>query len=240
VLHCDAVILRPYVSAYDANGVLIDANTTPWVTPYGGYAPNGAGEYGFGTTVSSMVINVTNPNVKFLRFTVMTSLTTNPLFSHITLTAYAQSDKQPSVIESMRNRIIKPLFSAAQPSRGLAPVGTVVQGPGESWKSVARVETTLSAAAAVGTAITVTSATGIAVGDVIGVLMSDGRTHWTTVAALAGTSLTLAAALTATASAGGAVGTTRWAPQLPIITAANGTRWRITVGDDGALTTNPA
>lgn len=210
VFHSDAVILRPYVAAYDINGVMIDANLTPWAAPYGGLTAQASGEYGFGTSVSAMVLNVTSMAVKYLSFSALTSLATNPLFSHITLTAYVPSDKQPGVIESMRNVVNRPLFGTAKPAQGLAWPGTVVQGPTTAWKATARAETTLSAQAMAGIAISVASATGMAVGDVVGVLQTDGRTHWTRIVAIAGTTITLAAATTATAAAGAAVGTTRW------------------------------
>lgn len=210
VLHCDALVMRPYVAAYDANGTLIDANVTPWAALYASLAPNAAGELGYSTPVSSMQLYVTNPAVKYLRFYVMTSLTTNPLFTHITLTAYAQSSKQPGVIESMRNAIHKPLFGATKPTKGVGRPGTVVHGPTASWKVTARADTTLTAGSDT-TTQTVTSGTGIAAGDVIGILLPTGYTHWTTVAAITGTAVTLTTAPPVATAAGAAVSTTRWA-----------------------------
>ena len=67
-------------------------------------------------------------------------------------------------------------------------------------------ETTLSAAAAsAATLLTVTSNTGVTVGDYIGVKVDDGSIHWTTVASLGTLTITLTTALDAAAASGNKV-----------------------------------
>ncbi len=72
------------------------------------------------------------------------------------------------------------------------------------------VETTLSAAASSGaTSITVTTATGMAISDNIGIVINSTTTsmQWTTITNISGTTITLNAALTAAASSGAFVAT---------------------------------
>jgi hypothetical protein len=75
-----------------------------------------------------------------------------------------------------------------------------------------RVDTTLSVAAvATDTTITVASATGIASGDTIAILLDDETTHFTTVnGAPAGNVVTLTVAMPGAAAIGRDVATQRW------------------------------
>ncbi len=80
------------------------------------------------------------------------------------------------------------------------------------------VETDLTAALADNaTTASVTSTTGMTVGDKIGIVMSDNGVHWTTIATIPGaTSLTLTAGVTETCASGAYVYTYTTRPQRPL------------------------
>jgi hypothetical protein len=72
--------------------------------------------------------------------------------------------------------------------------------------------TTLGGAeAAAQTDLTVAAITGVASGDIIGILLDDGTTHWTTVnGAPSGSTITITAALPSDAASGNRVVVNRW------------------------------
>lgn len=63
------------------------------------------------------------------------------------------------------------------------------------------VETTVATTVSSGTSLVVTSSTGMAVSDYIGIELDDGTREWTTITGIAGTTLTINDAITSTATA---------------------------------------
>ena len=109
----------------------------------------------------------------------------------------------------MQELVKRPLFSATAPTQGAVAPGTVIQGAGGMWRAVSRVDTTVANAVS-STEYTLASAGGISAGDIIGVLASDGGTHWSVVDSVTDSSVVIRDAPTADVVSGAAVGTTRW------------------------------
>lgn len=103
---------------------------------------------------------------------------------------------------------------SAIPTQGFAPIGyTAVDTDGLSlYINTFALNTSLSSAAAsAATVIAVTSGTGTVNGDVVGINLDNGDTHWTTIASGGGTtSLTLTTGLAAAAAIGSRVVFNRW------------------------------
>ena len=84
----------------------------------------------------------------------------------------------------------------ATPTRGYLPLDFMIyETTGGTWKRVtfqyeSRVSGALSAGA---TSVTVTAISTVADGDVCGILLDNGQTHWTTVSGLSGATFTIAA-----------------------------------------------
>lgn len=208
----DVTLWRPQVFGYTAAGVQIDPTVTPWMSTTGGWTAVSAG-YQFGANVQYAQITITDPSVAFLRVTVASASTAGTAFGYIRLSGYVPAPQPDTGVELVRRALRRPLYQAAAPTQGAGKLGQLVAGPSGIFRVTARVDTTLSAGAASSAgSVTVTSATGIASGDVIGVLLDTGLTHWTTVnGAPAGNVVTLTAVLPGAAASGRAVVTNRWA-----------------------------
>jgi polygalacturonase len=208
----DTTLWRPAVQGYDANGVLIDPTSNPFMYLTGGWTASATG-YSFGANVQSARIFIYNSAVKYVRFTVTSSSTAGTAFGWIRLLAWVGRPEATTGVEMARRVIRRPLSQNAIPTQGVCRVGTRIVGSTSAFECVGRVDTTVNSAASSGaTTVTVASATGIGSGDLIGVLMDTGQTHWTTVSgAPAGNVVTLAVALTAAAAVGQTVATNRWA-----------------------------
>lgn len=207
----DATLWRPLVFAYTAAGVLIDPTVTPWMLTTGGWSTTST-RYQFGSNIQQAQITIIEPTVAFIRITIASSSTAGTAFGYVRLSGYVPSPQPDTGIEQIRRALRRPLYQAAAPTQGAAKIGQLVSGPSGIFRATARVDTTLSsgAASSAGT-VTVTSATGIASGDVIGVLLDSGLTHWTVVnGAPAGNVVTLTVALPGAAASGRAVVTNRW------------------------------
>lgn len=99
------------------------------------------------------------------------------------------------------------------PTKGFAPLGYMLFDPtGPTTRRVVFALSTSSPAALASgaTSVTVASAAGVANGDIVGILLTDGTTHWATVSALSGATFTVPA-LPSAASVGARVVFNRWA-----------------------------
>lgn len=103
---------------------------------------------------------------------------------------------------------------AGVPTQGYVPQGTIIENTGGTTKYVCayQYESLTTAALAAGdTSVTAVSAAGVANGDVVGILLDDGTTHWTTVSALSGATFTVAALPAGKSAGSGArVAWNRW------------------------------
>lgn len=207
----DQEALRPEVYLYDANGQPM-SNDTESMLLYAGWEKSSDGvKYDTAAFIAGLPILITNPDARYIRIVVRSGPLPDEkrLVSHVTLTAYVPEGNVPGVVDRMKQAIHRPPFATSRPTKGLAWPGTVVQGPDGAWRSVARVDTAVESSGGP-TDITLKDATGMAVGDVIGVLQTDGTTHWTSIKELDGQRISLAEELPAGTRADAPVGTTRW------------------------------
>lgn len=103
---------------------------------------------------------------------------------------------------------------SAAPTKGFAPVGfQAVKSDGTAiYLCGFSLDTSSTAGAVLGAAsISVESATGVTIGDIIGVNLDTRDTHWTTVSSVAGTTIGLTVGLAAAAASGARVVFNRWA-----------------------------
>ena len=206
----DETWFRAAVFLYDANGnnvtaggMFVDAS---WGAPT---TVNGEAAYMNPADRKFANILITSRTATHARIQVKAGGTVKP-FRWVRMTAFTNGASMPTGVEIVRRQMRRPLYQTTKPTQGVAPLGTVVQGPSAPWRITGRVDTTVPSGAAAGTTLTVASGTGMAAGDVVGVLLADGSTHWTTVASISGTALTLATATPSAVAAGAKVSTVRW------------------------------
>lgn len=84
------------------------------------------------------------------------------------------------------------------------------------WGYDPRMVTTTAAVAAAGTAVPVTSITGMTVGDKVGVVLDTGALYWTTIASFGTLTVNLSAGLPSSSSSGATVFTYTSTPQFPL------------------------
>lgn len=99
------------------------------------------------------------------------------------------------------------------PTTGQYTVGPAAQGWTNSYTST----TTSAGVASAVSVLPLTSATGVSVGNVLGVVLSTGAFFWTTVTAVAGSHATLAAPTTAAVSSGAQVIAYATTAQQPVV-----------------------
>lgn len=204
----DAKLFRYRVYCYDANKNLL--NDKLYISNIGGWSLIGDCA-SFGTNVSTAWVVFNDPAVKYANLAVYHNGPGS--FEYLRLMAYLKPGASDQTVETIRRGQRRPLIQAAKPVRGLAYAGQAVAKSDGSgfWMCTSRLDTALSAAAASGaTAIDVTSAAGMAAGDIAGVLLDDRTTHWAAISAVSANTITLASALPGTASAGGSVAAMRW------------------------------
>jgi hypothetical protein len=207
----DVSAWRPRVEAYDVNGDVIDPNTDPWMSQVGGWTIMGT-EYGWSANRSTGTISIYNPAVHTIRLRVLVGSSANPVFRYLEILAFGRLDKGTAAVDRIHRMIRRPLFRAAgAPTQGVLHRGDLLGTDSGVLTVTQRIDTRLAAGASSG-ATTVTAETSgfISSGDLIGVELSDGLTHWTTVVSASGGEITLADGLAGAAQAGGRVVTNRW------------------------------
>lgn len=116
------------------------------------------------------------------------------------------------------------MYMPLAPTTGIAPVGTKVEHPSTISTCTFELQTQLTAAASNGATVinireddNARPLTNIAVGDIVGILLTDQTTHWTTIASIASLAITLTAGIasakttgTPTALEGAPVAFCRW------------------------------
>lgn len=206
-------IWRPRVYCYDAAGVQMDTAAAQLIAAIGGWTSNGAGAYySFGTTVAFARIVVLDPAVKFLRIAISSSSAAGTVFEWLTVTGFVSTPDVASMPALWRRASTIPLTQNAVPTQGVAGVGAFIGSATGGFVCNGRADTTLAAgAAAAATSLTVASITGMAAGDLIGILLTDGTTHWTTVSGTpTGVTVVITTGLASAATSGDAVVTNRW------------------------------
>lgn len=210
----DVALWRPKLRLYDANRVMLDATAATLIDTTGGWSAVGGADsyYQFGTAKADWAVLITSPLVQFASLEVQSSgSTAGSVFRRMSVTAFRHGRDSEGLIKMWEKAFRAPLGGAV-PTQGRALKGEVVGGTTTDSHCTANASTTLAVAAASSASIlTVASSTGMAVGDVVGVLLPDGTTHWTTIATVNNsTQVTLTVAIPAAAPIGSEVVTTRW------------------------------
>jgi hypothetical protein len=208
----DAVLYRPYMEFFDKNGVPINAATawalTPGATtPSGNFLSTGTG-VGPSNYWATIVQAALTAGAVYVR--VGTRISSGQVAGSLARSLAIYCSVPPNVVfqgaaESKRRDMA---VVTAAPTQGFVPVGyTCVLSTGASLYVCTFALDTLSTAAlsAAGTSLAVASATGVAVGDRIGINMDNRDTHWTTVSAVSGATVTLAAGVTSASASGSRV-----------------------------------
>lgn len=211
--------MRPQVKCYDAAGTQLTgsspfyANGLSLFTDYTTYYGYGAAVDSFGVifdnatksaTIDLRLYNVSYAKLKIKRVSVYAVEVNAVKFGNDILKNNSLNNKPTE------------LFSDASPTMGIPKVGTVVPTSTSLYRCTAVVPTTVNATEATGqTVITVASIAGISSGDIVGVLLDNGLTHWSSVnGAPVATEVTITDALPSATSAGKAFVAVRWSDTL--------------------------
>lgn len=137
----------------------------------------------------------------------------NGLARKLLITA-SSVDKHSTTPLAVANMFKQPKLVSSIPTKGYAPAGYSVMDKNGLYRYNNKFALSTTASAVTDAShITVTTVTGVAVGDVIGINLSDRTTHWTTVAAVSGSDLTLTTAAGVLPVVGCRVVFNRWATE---------------------------
>ena len=157
------------------------------------------GSYGHGSDVSAATFNglagsVVRSEVKYIRVLIYSAA--GGFFRSLGASLYSRQLLQPAGQEGSACMRPMGLSLAGAPTTGFAPEGMPIYNSTSQKVGVNAFswETQLTGALAAGaTSATVATILTVANADIVGILLSDGTTHWTTVSGLAGSTFTIAA-----------------------------------------------
>ena len=209
----DGALLRPLIWCYDANQKLITDVSAGELISLISSSFDGE-KYTIGANLPATALNigfsVARNDVKYVQVAVYAGA--KGIVRNVSAYLYTQNMLRAKSVASANARIKVPQL-ANDVTKGFVPVGFEIYN--STFKNRNHVtfafETRLSATAnATGTAINIASATGIKNGDIVGVQLDDGTTHWSKVSNLSGTTHTIDALLSI-ASQNARVVYNRWA-----------------------------
>lgn len=212
--------IRYSIRCYDANFALLGAEGGGGAYLTGSSLTyDGAGKYSVNANLSSSDLQSTGAygfavrrsEVKYIRFTIGTGSAT-PLIRHVMAYFMEKPNSQPRPrIPSSQDT--RQMTLPTIPTGGYVPRGTMVskEDGASIYLCTFAYETTTNGALAGGaTSVTVTTIGTVANGDVVGIKLDDGSTHWSTVSGLAGSTFTVSA-LPSAAANGSRIVFNRWA-----------------------------
>lgn len=205
----DAANWRPVVYMYDTNKNPITGSDLGYITTVD-LSWNTSGYYSVSTNTNTFIAVISHANVKYVKIKIATGGSPLP-FRFLSL--YTMFDKVKEIDLPAKMAISpSPIALSSSPTSGFAKQGQIVSNTaGGMWVCTKSLDRTLSVTTATaGTSITVNDATGIANGDIVGILLDNGETHWTTVSALSGATFTVSA-LPSQASSGKRIVFNLWA-----------------------------
>lgn len=107
LIRSDAVLLRPEIQGFDANGDLMLPADQPFMSTWGPVRAS-SDKYDASTQVSGYQVLITNPDVKYLRFYARNQEVGS--FHHITITSYLEKSQDPGIvhqqIRAATNRVV--------------------------------------------------------------------------------------------------------------------------------------
>lgn len=161
---------------------------------------------------------ILNSSVRYVRLEVLTSGSAsedNALRIQVNRVSRMPGRSRETTIAN--TRIGRFAFVTSTPTKFVGKIGDMVAGSASDFRCVFFLDTTLTVAAAPSAnvitpaATTVASLGSVANGDLIGIDLDDGTTHWTTISGIGGGNLTLTTALPSAAAAGSRVYVSRLA-----------------------------
>lgn len=208
----DTVLYRPFMEFFDKNGVPINASTswvlTPGVTtPSGNYLSTGTG-VGSSNYWATIIQAALTAGAMFVR--VGTRISSGQAANSVArnLAIYCGLPPTATYQGSVPNKRDMEIVVSSAPTQGFVPVGFTCKlntGLSEYVCTFAFETTLTSIGAAASNTIVVAAATGVTVGDRVGINMDNRDTQWATVSVIAGTTLTLSTTLVNAAAIGSRV-----------------------------------
>jgi hypothetical protein len=212
VFEGSAGIFRYFVEVYDANGNQITTEPTNDVIVSAGIPwSGGTTRYAASTNRTFDTFQVRSGAVAFVRVGISSgSNAANVPIEFVG--CYLVTNWTRTQLFATQAQLSQGAAASSVPTRGFAYQGEAVRKPTGGWYSCTfALETTLSASAAGGaTSVSVTDATGVEDGDIVGILLDDGTTHWTSVTNLSGSTFDVSA-LPSAAASGRQIVFNRWA-----------------------------
>lgn len=187
-LRSDA-LLRYRFRIYDENRKLITSTNDPeidirtYIVAPTSLVWNSSGNYfNNGTDQNYQVMGIRSNTIKYVSFQIISGTSVSGMRNlSATLITGSKNTIRRSESNFMRPR---PALCASLPTRGFAKLGEKVASLTSDWyTNIFELDTNLTATISSGNNIvTGTGLTGILIGDVIGIILDNGSTHWTTVA----------------------------------------------------------
>lgn len=214
----DITRFRTAIRLYDSDRKLINITDHPSMSGYisgrSGLTFDGTSQWDNSSNVNGSWFRINNSAVAYVKHNITGgSSGTGVPFSYMSLELLDFNGR-------VNNRVVpsathaKNASASSSPTRGYAPeVGVKVSNTAGGWfTNTFSKDTTITVAqVATDTTITVASVTSITSGDIVGLELDDGSTHWTTVnGAPSGSVVTLTNALPSGAAAGKRVVFNRW------------------------------
>lgn len=154
-------------------------------------------------------VGIVKSSVRYVRFEILTSgsaLQDNAVIIQVNRVTRMPGRARRIVMDSTRLGLSG--FVTSVPTQFLGRVGDIVTGANADYRCVYMLETTLNAGAVVNAgsvtlaSVSVSGLGAISNGDLIGIDLDDGNTHWTTVSSIAGLVVNLSLPTPSSASSG--------------------------------------
>lgn len=215
----DATVFRYRIKLYNSAGVQLtessDADIANYLVCSSGLAwDNTNDNFQQSANSSETIAHVRSSAFSFLKFDIESgsSVSSTP-FTRFALQLITKNPAASASYKSLGTMYETPAVSSS-PTVGFCPqVGRKVSNTAGGWFTCTFVlSTTLSGAEASGqTTLSMTSITGIASGDIVGIYLDSGATHWTTVnGSPSGGTIVVTDALPSDAASGNRVVINRW------------------------------
>ncbi|WP_462411035.1 hypothetical protein [Neobacillus sp. Marseille-QA0830] len=189
-LHSDQANWRPVISVFDEQRNPIQGAEKEYVS-MAGFDWHKEGYYGTNSNVAEAMGVVAQPKVKYIQIKIASGKPAAP-FRFISL--YMMMDKiKEADLAAQVDTSPRPIALSSAPASGFAKTGQLVsKKKGGIWTCTKSLERRVSETALAGAvSISVNDAKSIANGDVVGILLDNGETHWTTVSKLSGSSFSI-------------------------------------------------
>lgn len=201
---------RFYVDLYDEDGVMITDESV--INTSDGWRQAESGGFYFQASVDAARVVVTGRDVAAIRIRARAGSETAP-FKFLRLIGYTQSADTDYPVELWRNELTQGLYQPTRPTRGFAPVGTVVEGGDDRWVVTWSSKSSLLTGSDSGAnELQLKDSPAAMAGDILGVELSNGATHWTTISGIDGDLVTLLSPIPSGAAGASPVSITRWSP----------------------------